>query len=123
MVRTERGRVVYDRKEHAFTVKDMVRIGKSLADVSTLSENARGFNDILSNYFSEEAVSFSEWMDWLDIAIDFFGVVFLGPQFAIRGVAPAIKGWALPESSSEEIIQRYAVAKLRKTATTIEEKE
>lgn len=123
MVRTERGRVVYDRKEHAFTVKDMVRIGKSLADVSSLSENARGFNDILSNYFSEQPIAFSEWLDWLDIAIDFFGVALLGPQFAIRGVAPGIRGFMLPGTSQEELILQYAARKLRDEADTIEGKE
>lgn len=121
MIRTERGRVVYDRKEHAFTLKDMVRIGKGLADVSTLSEQATGFNEILSEYFAEQTVSFSEWMDWLEIGIEFFGTVLLGPQFRIFGKAPAIRGFTLPESSAEELIHRFAIGKLRATATTIEE--
>ncbi|MBA7550420.1 hypothetical protein ES705_42934 [subsurface metagenome] len=120
MVRTERGRVVYDRKEHAFTCKDLVRIGKSIADVSTLSEQAHGFNDILSNYFSEEAVSFSEWLEWLDIAIDFFGAVLLGPKFSIKAVPVHLKGFLVPGTSQEELVHRYAVRKLRDEADTIE---
>lgn len=106
---------------HPFSCTDMVRIGKSLADVTTLPEQARGFNDILSNFFAEEAVSFSEWMDWLDIAIDFFGAVLLGPQFLIKGAAHKIRGFALPALSEEELIHRYAVRKLRDEAVTIEE--
>lgn len=60
MIRTEKGRVVYGREEHPFTCKDLVRIGKKLADTTSLSEQAHGFNDILSNFFAEESVSFTE---------------------------------------------------------------
>ncbi|MBA7550348.1 hypothetical protein ES705_42860 [subsurface metagenome] len=120
MIRTEKGRVVYDRKEHPFSCKDLVRIGKSIADVSTLSEQAHGFNDILSNYFSEEAVSFSEWLEWLDIAIDFFGAVLLGPRFSINPAPVRLKGFLVPGTSQEELVHRYAVRKLRDEADTIE---
>jgi hypothetical protein len=120
MIRTERGRVVYERKEHAFTCKDVVRIGKSVADTASLSEQAQGFNDILSNYFAEQPVSFTEWLDWLDIAIDFFGTTLLSPKFAIKGPTMALKGVTLASHSQAELIHRYAVRKLRDEADTIE---
>lgn len=112
--------MIYDRKKHPFSIADMVRIGKSLANITTLPENARGFNDILDNYFSEESVSFAEWLDWLDIAIDFFGTVLMSPRFKIKGPQVAPRGFLIPLESQEDLVARYAVRKLRDAATTIE---
>lgn len=120
MIRTERGRVVYDRKVHTFTCKDLVRVGKGLADTTSLSAQARGFNEILSNYFSEQAVGFSEWLDWLAIGINFFGTTLVSPRFRIRGSAERLKGWQLVKMSQAELVLRYAARLLRDEADTIE---
>ncbi|GAH41091.1 unnamed protein product, partial [marine sediment metagenome] len=101
-------------------IKDVVRIGKSIADVASLSEQAQGFNDILGKYFEEQSIGFSEWLDWLDIAIDFLGVTLLGPRFRIKAVSAHLKGFLVAEHNRGELIHRYAVRKMRDQADTIE---
>lgn len=124
MTRTERGRVVYDRKEHPFSVADSRRIQIAVADIADLEPMMLANQAAFEEFLATQGLEKDGWFDWVDLTIDPIREILMtnkfqfgGGSFGGGGASRSITGEWL--SDSEQVIQ-YAVAKLRHIADTIE---
>jgi len=120
MIRTERGRVVYERKEHKFSQKDFARIMEKVAEESTILDMQATASEILQKVFWEKGMSLQDWTEWVKYGLERLAVAIGGPGLRIGMGVALPRAFTLDNRAPEEILREYTIRKLRETAHTIE---